>query len=73
MRLKLGRAKENFFEGMACEGGCINGALCITHGPENLVDVDKYGNEAKEKTIDNSIKLYKMSIKEQQEQEGQEK
>lgn len=61
MRLKLGRATENFFEGMACEGGCINGPLCINHGPENLVDVDKYGKEAKEKTIDNSVRLYKLS------------
>lgn len=66
LMLKLGKAKENFFEGMACEGGCINGALCITHNPKNVVDVDKYGNEAKEKTIDNSVKLYKMSLKQEE-------
>ena len=59
-RLKAGKATENFFEGMACEGGCINGALCITHSPRNSVDVEKYGSEAKEKTIDNSVKLFKM-------------
>ncbi len=59
-RLKAGKATENFFEGMACEGGCINGALCITHSPGNSVDVEKYGNEAKEKTIDNSVKLFKL-------------
>lgn len=61
MLLKMGKATANFFEGMACEGGCLNGALCLTHGPSNLVDVDKYGNEAKEKTIDNSVKLYQMT------------
>lgn len=61
MQLKLGKAAENFFEGMACEGGCLNGPLCITHSPKNVVDVDKYGNEAKEKTIDNSVKLYYLS------------
>ncbi len=61
LRLKLGKATENFFEGMACEGGCVNGALCITHSPKNVFDVDKYGNEAKEKSIDNSVKLYKLS------------
>lgn len=62
MRLKLNRATENFFEGMACDGGCINGPLSITHGPRNVADVDKYGEAAKEKTIDNSVKIYKMSI-----------
>lgn len=62
MRLKLNRATENFFEGMACDGGCINGPLSITHGPRNAADVDKYGEAAKEKTIDNSVKIYKMSI-----------
>lgn len=62
LRLKMGKATENFFEGMACDGGCINGPLSITHGPRNIVDVDKYGNEAKEKTIENSVKLYELSL-----------
>ena len=62
MKLKFHRATENFFEGMACDGGCLNGALCLNHGPKNVVDVDKYGASAKEKTIDNSVKLYKLSI-----------
>ena len=61
MKLKFGKATENFFEGMACEGGCLNGPLCITHSPRNIVDVDKYGSEAKEKTIYNSVKLYQMT------------
>lgn len=60
LKLKLDKATENFFEGMACEGGCLNGPLCITHSPRNVVDVDKYGNEAKEKTIFNSVKLYEL-------------
>lgn len=63
-RLKFKRATENFFEGMACDGGCINGALCLTHGSKNVEDVDRYGNEAKEKTVDNSVNLYKMSFDE---------
>ena len=61
LKLKLGRATENFFEGMACEGGCINGALCLTHDKRNVVDVDKYGSQAKEKTIDNSVRLWKIA------------
>ncbi len=61
LKLKAGKALENFFEGMACDGGCLNGPLCLSHGPKNVQDVDKYGNSAKEKTIDNSVKLYEMS------------
>lgn len=56
-KLRLKRATANFFEGMACEGGCINGALCLHHGEKNAAEVIKYGNLAKEKTIDNTIKL----------------
>lgn len=67
LKLKMGRAAENFFEGMACDGGCINGPLCITHSPRNVVDVDKYGSEAREKTIDNSVALYQLRNKEHEE------
>jgi iron only hydrogenase large subunit-like protein len=41
----------NFVEGMACIGGCIGGAGCLTHGEKNKAEVDKYGKEALEKTI----------------------
>ncbi|MBR6513590.1 MAG: 4Fe-4S dicluster domain-containing protein [Clostridia bacterium] len=41
----------NFIEGMACVGGCIGGAGCLTHGEKNKTEVDKYGREALEKTI----------------------
>lgn len=43
--------KENFVEGMACVGGCIGGAGCLTHGAKDKNEVDKYGREAYEKTI----------------------
>jgi hypothetical protein len=33
--------------------------LCINHGPRNVADVDKYGNEANEKSIHNSVKYWK--------------
>jgi len=64
-KLKANKAVENFFEGMACDGGCLNGPLCLSHGQKNTIDVDKYGEEATEKTIDNAVKLYKMSQKEE--------
>ena len=36
---------------MACIGGCIGGAGCLTHGEKNKSEVDKYGMEAYEKSI----------------------
>ena len=58
---KFGRGDGNFYEGMACVGGCLNGPLCLTHGPKNVQDVDRYGEEAKEKDIFNSVKLYELN------------
>ncbi len=49
----------NFIEGMACVGGCIGGAGCITHGEKNKADVDKYGKLAMEKTITDAISVLK--------------
>ena len=49
----------NFIEGMACVGGCIGGAGCLTHEEKNAKDVDKYGMEAMEKTISDSISVLK--------------
>lgn len=51
--------KGNFIEGMACVGGCIGGAGCLTHGEKNKADVDKYGMEAYEKSIEQAISLVK--------------
>lgn len=50
----------NFIEGMACVGGCIGGAGCLTHGEKNKAEVDKYGKEAIEKTIAEAISLVKL-------------
>ena len=49
----------NFIEGMACLGGCIGGAGCLTHGEKNKSEVDKYGMEAYEKTISDAISVLK--------------
>ena len=49
----------NFIEGMACVGGCIGGAGCLTHGEKNKAEVDKYGREALEKTIGDAISVLK--------------
>ncbi len=47
----------NFIEGMACVGGCIGGAGCLTHGEKNRAQVDEYGKEAFEKTIKDAIRI----------------
>ena len=49
----------NFIEGMACNGGCIGGAGCLTHGEKNKKEVDNYGKEALEKTIQDALAPYK--------------
>ena len=49
----------NFIEGMACLGGCIGGAGCLTHGEKNKAEVDKYGQQAHEKTIADAVAVLK--------------
>ena len=49
----------NFIEGMACVGGCIGGAGCLTHGEKNKKQVDDYGREALEKTITDAVSVLK--------------
>lgn len=47
----------NFIEGMACVGGCIGGAGCLTHGVKDKTQVDEYGREALEKTISSAVSV----------------
>ena len=59
LKLSKGVLDGNFIEGMACVGGCINGAGCLTHGEKNKAEVDKYGREALEKTITDVVSVLK--------------
>ena len=56
---KLNRLNANFIEGMACEGGCIGGAGCLTHGDRDKSQVDRYGKETMERTICGAISALK--------------
>ncbi|MBR5295909.1 MAG: ferredoxin, partial [Clostridia bacterium] len=49
----------NFIEGMACVGGCIGGAGCLTHGEKNKKQVDEYGKSALEKSITDAASVLK--------------
>ena len=55
LKLSKGVLDGNFIEGMACTGGCIGGAGCLTHGDKNKAEVDKYGKEATKQTISDSL------------------
>ena len=60
LKASKGILPENFIEGMACMGGCIGGAGCLTHGDKNKAEVDKYGREALEKNIGEAIRLTRL-------------
>jgi len=62
LKLRAGKALENFFEGMSCEGGCINGPLCLHQGAGNAVSVDNYGKQASRTTIDESVRQWDAGI-----------
>ncbi len=57
LKKSKGMLNANFIEGMACIGGCIGGAGCLTHGAINRAEVDKYGKQALEKTISDAIRI----------------
>ena len=51
IRANKGILQANFIEGMACEGGCIGGAGCLTHGEKNRAAIEKHSSQAQKKTI----------------------
>ena len=50
-----GALPNNLIEGMACVSGCIGGPCALTHGPKDLSEVDRYGNESLKKTITEAL------------------
>lgn len=63
LKANKGVLPENFIEGMACTGGCIGGAGCLTHEPKDKNEVDKYGKLALEKSISDAISVYNLKDK----------
>jgi iron only hydrogenase large subunit-like protein len=45
----------NFIEGMACTGGCIGGAGCLTHAEKSKIAVQRYGEAANAKMISDTV------------------
>lgn len=50
-----GRSPYNFIEGMACVGGCIGGAGCLTHEAKDSRQIDSYGKESTVNTLMESL------------------
>ncbi|MBO5655323.1 MAG: 4Fe-4S dicluster domain-containing protein [Clostridia bacterium] len=59
LKLSQNKLDGNFIEGMACLGGCINGAGILTHSEKNKLHVEKHGQEAIEKSITDALKNMK--------------
>lgn len=51
LKVKRGMFDGNFIEGMACEGGCVQGAGCLVRSPRNKMDVEKHAKQAEGRTI----------------------
>lgn len=56
LKASRGLLKENFIEGMACEGGCIGGPACLSHSGKNAAQIDAYGAAASSKTIGGALR-----------------
>ncbi len=46
IKLKVNKLEGNFIEGMACEGGCVQGAGCLVRSPKNRADVEAHAKQA---------------------------
>lgn len=64
LKAQKGLLKENFIEGMACEGGCVGGPACLRHTAKNAAQVDAYGRSSLEKTISQAIHALRRHEKE---------
>ncbi len=49
----------NFIEGMACAGGCVGGAGCLTHAEKDKDAVEKFGKTSAKKTIKEAVNSLK--------------
>lgn len=55
LRADKGKLPNNFIEGMVCEGGCIGGSACLSHGSGNRKNIEAYGISSKIKEIQTAV------------------
>ena len=62
LRASKGVLKNNFIEGMACDGGCVGGAGCLTHHQTaaDAAKINKHASEQKEITITQAVEGFKL-------------
>lgn len=51
-----GLPKGMFIEGMACNGGCINGAGCVNHDARNVKEINAYSSKAPNENVVPTVK-----------------
>lgn len=51
LKAEKGRAEGNFIEGMACVGGCVNGAAGLIHGERNRDVLEMHSEEVRGRRI----------------------
>lgn len=56
LKANKGVLNGNFIEGMACEGGCVGGAGCLTHAEKNTKAVNQHASTADKTTITESVR-----------------
>ena len=60
LKASKGVLKENFIEGMACDGGCIGGPACLSHSAKTRIQFQKYEKLDAGKTISDAIGQFEM-------------
>lgn len=58
LKASKGVLNKNFIEGMACEGGCIGGAACLSHAVKSKTIVDNYARQALESGVHNTLDVF---------------
>ena len=58
LKASKGLLKENFIEGMACDGGCIGGPACLSHSQRNKLQFAKYEKFEQDKTIVGAVEQF---------------
>ena len=56
LRASKGALPHNFIEGMACTGGCMRGAACLSHGEADIKAIEAYGSAAQFTEISHVVK-----------------
>ena len=57
LKASKGKLDANFVEGMACMGGCVNGAGNMVHSEANRVKVDSFSKRAQVQSIKDSLDI----------------